>query len=548
MLARMTRREHGDPVLLEGGRVFTGDRRRPWTDAVAFDEIGILAVGTRDEVRAALAAPTAIDVAGRTVVPGFIDAHNHFLATGESLGSIDVRYPHVASVGDLIRAIAGAAASTVPGETIHAFGFDHAKYERPPTRWDLDAATREHPVVVYHVSGHHALVNSVTLERRGLRQDTADPPGGQLVRDERGRLTGLCLDAAMGLVLPVAVDVGNHGPNFHTEAPIEQLVDAVERAGRAFLSAGLTTVCDAQVTRRELTAYRAARDAGRLPLRTVAMPLSHQLDEYHSIGLAGPLGDDRLRIGAMKFYADGSLIGGTAAFSEPYGRSGELTGSLYWGAEDLASMIDRAHRDGWQVGVHVQGDRAMQIVLDAIESAVKAVPREHRHRLEHAGFPTPGQIARIAALGVVTVNQPRYLFDSGDEFLERLGDRAERLVPLRDELEAGVVVVLSSDSDVTSYRPMDTIASAVERRTRSGGPIGAQQSLTVEEALFAHTIDAAYALFLDDRIGSLEPGKLADVVVLDADLQALPADALSSVEVHRTFLDGVPVHEATPDG
>jgi predicted amidohydrolase YtcJ len=540
----MSRPQRREAVRLEGGRVFTGDRRRPRADAVAFDQTAVLAVGTRDDVRDAVPSAAAVDVDGRTIVPGFVDAHNHFLATGESLGSIDVRFPEVASVGDLIRTIAGAAASAAPGETIQAFGFDDAKYERTPTRWDLDTATLEHPVVVYHVSGHHVLVNTATLERRGLRQDAADPPGGELVRDNQGRLTGLCLDAAMGLVLPVAVDVGGHGPNFHTEAPLDELVDAVERAGRAFLAAGLTAVCDAQVTRRELAAYRAARALGRLPVRTVAMPLSHQLDEYRSIGIAGPFGDDRLRLGALKLYADGSLIGGTAAFSEPYGASGEFPGSLYWGAEDLSSMIGAAHADGWQVGVHVQGDRAMQIVLDAIEAAVEGAPREHRHRLEHAGFPTPPQIARIATLGVVTVNQPRYLFDSGDEFLERLGDRAHRLIPLRDELDAGVVVVLSSDSDVASYRPMDTIASAVERRTRAGRPIGAEQALTLDEALFAHTIDAAYALFLDDRIGSLEPGKLADVVVLDADLERLPTEELSSIDIHATYLDGVIVHEA----
>lgn len=533
-------------VRLEGGRVFTGDRRRPWVDAVAFDQIGILAVGTTEDVRAAAASARAIDVEGRTVVPGFIDAHNHFLATGESLASIDVRFPTVGSIDDLVRAIGRAAAATPPGETIRAFGFDHAKYERPPTRWDLDAATARHPVLVYHVSGHHVLVNSVMLQQRGLADDAPDPAGGELVRDDRGRVTGLCLDAAMSLVLPVAVDIGNHGPNFHTDAPIEELVDDVERAGRAFLAAGLTTVCDAQVSRRELAAYRAARAAARLPVRTIAMPLSHQLDEFGSLGIAGPFGDDRLRIGAMKLYADGSLIGGTAAFSEPYGVSHEFEGSMYWAPDELASMIGRAHADGWQIGVHVQGDRAIQIVLDAIEVAVATSPRDHRHRLEHAGFPTRAQIGRMAALGVITVDQPRYLFDSGDEFLERLGDRAHRLIPLREELDAGVVVVLSSDSDVASYRPMDTIASAIGRRTLGGRAIGAAQALSLDEALFAHTIDAAYALFLEDRLGSLEPGKLSDVVVLDADLPSVPVEDLGAVRVHATFLDGSAAYNAAP--
>jgi predicted amidohydrolase YtcJ len=494
------------------------------------------------------AAPSGrrIDVGRRTVVPGFIDAHNHFLATGESLASLDVRYPAIASVADLLDAVRAAAASTPAGSTIRAFGFDHAKYERTPTRWDLDSATAAHPVVILHVSGHHALVNSSVLEHSGITDETPDPPGGEFVRDERGRVTGLCLDAAMGLVLPVAVDIGHHGPNFHTEAPLDELVEDVERAGRAFLGAGLTTVCDAQVTMREMRAYRQARRSGRLPVRTVMMPLSHQLETYRWLGLAGPFGDDELRIGALKLYADGSLIGGTALFSEPYGKHGEFRGSLYSGEAELAAMIGRAHADGWQMGIHVQGDRAIAVVLDAIDAAVVVSPRDHRHRLEHAGYPTPRQIQRIADLRVLTVNQPRYLFDSGDEFLDRLGKRGHGLIPLRDELAAGVRVVLSSDSDVCSYRPMDTIASAVTRRTRSGKEIGADQALSVEEALLAHTIEAAYALFLEDLIGSLVPGKLADVAVLDADLATTPAQELASVDVAMTFLGGHLVHGDMP--
>ena len=531
-------------TLLHGGRVFTADRGRPWVDGVAFDRSGILALGAAEDLRDRLPRARGIDVGGRTVVPGFIDAHNHFLATGESLSSIDVRYPAVASSEDLVRAIAAAAAATPEGAWVRAFGFDHAKYDRAPTRWDLDRATTRHPIVVYHVSGHHVLVNSPILELRGVSDDTPDPEGGALVRGPDGRLTGLCLDAAMNLVLPVAVDIGNHGPNFHTREPLSVLVEAVERAGTAFLQAGLTTVCDAQVTGRELVAYRAAADAGRLPVRAICMPLSHQLEAFRAVGLAGPFGDDRLRIGAMKVYADGSLIGGTAAFEEPYGEDGAFTGSLYHEPRELRDLIVGAHADGWQIGVHAQGDRAIGLVLDAFEAAVGAAPREHRHRLEHAGYPTAEQIRRMARLGVITVNQPRYLHDSGDEFLARLGDRAHGLQPLRDELDAGVRVVLSSDSDVASYRPLDQIASALERRTRDGAPIGSDQALTLEEALFAYTIDAAFALRLEDRLGSLEPGKRADIVVIEGDLETTPAADLPATRIWKTFLDGREAHDA----
>ena len=209
-------------------------------------------------------------------------------------------------------------------------------------------------------------------------------------------------------------------------------------------------------------------------------------------------------------------------------------------------MIAAAHMGGWQIGVHVQGDRAMVAVMDALEAAVANAPRDHRHRLEHAGYPTPALIERIARLGAITINQPNYLRDSGDEFLARLGERAHQLQPLRDELDAGITVVLSSDSDVTSYRPLDTIRAAVERRTSSGTPLGASQKLTLEEALRAHTITAAYALRMEDRIGSIEVGKLADVVVVDGDLTSTSVEEISSLGIWLTLLDGRVEHAEDP--
>lgn len=529
----------GTGLALVNGRVYTADARGTRASAIGVSGERIAVVGSDEEVLRALPNADRLDLAGRTVLPGFIDAHNHFLATGESLGWVDIRYPGVASVEDLIAAIAEAARRTPAGAWIRAFGFDHAKYDREPTRLDLDRAAPEHPVAVLHVSGHHVLVNSLVLEARGVDEHTPDPEGGRLVRDEWGRPTGLCLDAACQLVQPVAVDIGSHGPNFHTEAPLHELVEAVERAGRAYLAAGLTTVCDAQVSVRELSAYREARRLSRLLVRTVCMPLSHQLEAYAAIGLRGPFGDDRLWIGPMKLYADGSLIGGTAAFTEPYGEHGEFVGSWYHEPEELKRLIVRAHGLGWRVGVHTQGDRAMEAVVRAFETAQRDRPRaDPRFRIEHAGYPGPDQLRRMAALGVITVNQPRYLVDSGDEFLLRLGERAHRLQPLREELERGIRVVLSSDSDVASYRPLDTIAAAVSRRTLAGRPIGADQALTVGEAIRAHTIEAAFALGAEDRLGSIEPGKLADLVVLDGDPLAEPAERIPDIRVWTTLLGG----------
>lgn len=520
-------------------RTMEGEAEPPQAVAVVGDRID--RVGDLDQLRRRVPGAEAVDLGGGTMLPGFIDAHNHALATGESLHGLDVRSPGVASAEALLQVIAGAARTAPAAAFIHAFGFDHATYPAasPPTRWDLDRVAGDHPVAVGHVSGHDVLVNSKVLAERGVDDRVDDPRGGAFLRDGRGVLTGLCQDAAIGVALPVMVDVRGHGPNVHTAAPLEDLIDAVERAGRAYLAAGLTTVCDAQVTLRELTASRTARDQGRLPVRTACMPLGPQLDAFEQLGLAGPCGDDALWLGPMTFDADGSLIGGSAAFSEPYGSLGEFAGTLVWEPQEMTALIGRAHRLGWQVGVHAQGDRAIQMALDAFETTMGAAPRpDPRHRIEHAGFPTPEQVDRIARLGVMTVNQPTYLFDSGDEFLARLGARAHRLSPLRDELRAGVDVVLSSDADVASSRPLDTIANAVRRRTRCGQPIGAGQALTVEEAVRAHTVTAARSLRREDRLGTIGAGKVADLVVLDRDRLRLPAAALSEVAVAMTVLGG----------
>ena len=412
---------------------------------------------------------------------------------------------------------------------------------RRPTRLDLDEATRVHPVLVQHMSGHHAVANSLALEARGVRDGMADPEGGQLLRDDHGRLTGYMLDAAQALVVPVGVDIGHHGPGFHDGAPLEEVVGDVDRGCRAYLEAGITSIVDAQVTRRELDAYREARRRGLLRVRVTCMPISSQLDEYAAVGVAGPLGDDRLAIGPMKFYSDGALTGGTAAFSAPYGRSGEYTGSLYWTSEAaFQAAILRAHAAGWQIGVHAQGDRAIDRVLDAYEAALDRAPRtDPRHRIEHCGGPRPDQLERMARLGVWAIGQPRYFHDAGDDWLASLDRRrAHGLQPYREMVAAGVRFAISTDAPVASFRPVDTLASAVLRRTSSGAVIGEDQALTVEEAVRAYTLDAAASYFADDRLGSLEVGKIADVVVFDGDLFATAPDHIPELRVVTTILGG----------
>jgi predicted amidohydrolase YtcJ len=529
--------------VFTGGRIYTADARGSWAEALAVFGDRIAAVGPEASVRAVVPPGTPeVSLRGLTAGPGFVDAHSHFVQTSYSLTWVDARFPRVATVDALVAAIAERAASTPAGEWIRARGLDHDQFVdgRLPTRLDLDRATRDHPVLVRHVSGHHALVNSAALSRR-VGHAVRDPEGGRFLRDARGRPNGWCLDAAMELVLPTVVDVGNHAPNIHFEAELDELAESLTVGSREYLAVGVTTVCDAQVSRRELTAYREGRHRQTLGIRVVCMPLSHQLDALAATGIAGPLGDDWLRLGPMKLYADGALTGGTAVFTEPYGTRGELSGTLFHEPAELNGLIANAVSNGWQVGVHAQGDRAIDLTLDAIESATHGQPGG-RHRLEHAGYPA-GSLARAARLGVVTVSQPGYLYDFGDTLLRILGSRAQHLLPLRAELDLGITVALSSDSTVSTFRALHHIASAVNRRTRSGQPIGTEQALTVEEAIRGYTIDAARSMFCEDRVGSLEVGKLADLAVFEEDPFRVSRDRLADVEIAMTVLGGEVVHE-----
>lgn len=532
------------------GPIHTMDPSDRVVDGLLVEGERIVLAGAAQAGRAAAPPGAAIvDLGGRTMVPGFIDAHDHLAFTGAELGQVDVRYPAVRSIAELVARIAEVAERTEDGVPIRAVGMNHAKFTegRLPTRWDLDAATRVHPVIVQHISGHHALANSLALARRGLSDDTPDPEGGHLVRDERGRITGYCLDAAQQLVVPPAVDIGHHGPGFHDDASLEEVVGDIDRACRAYLAAGVTSVVDAQVTRRELAGYREARRRGLLSVRATCMPISSEAEAFAELGLAGPFGDEWLSIGPMKFYSDGALTGGTACFSTPYGPNGEFGGSLYWASEaEFWAAIARAHAGGWQIGVHAQGDRAIERVLDAYEAAMVAAPRpDPRHRIEHCGGPRPDQLDRMARLGIVAVGQPRYFWDAGDDWLTAFDpERAHRLQPYREMAERGVRFVISTDAPVASYRPVDTIATAVLRRTVGGAAIGPGQALTVPEIVRAYTIEAARSFFAEDRLGSLEPGKLADLVVFDGDLFATPPERIADRAVALTMVGGNIVHEA----
>ncbi len=317
----------------------------------------------------------------------------------------------------------------------------------------------------------------------GVTDDTPDPAGGMFVRDEQGRITGYAYDSAQQLVIPTSVDVGHHGPDIGYDLPLEELVDDIDRACKAYLKVGITSVVDPQVTTREMPGYMAARQQGKLTIKTTCMYLSNHQDAINELGITDHIGNDLLSIGPMKYYCDGALIGGTALFyaDEPQTDHGckcnksAGRGYTYWpDIEAFKEALIDTHSRGMQFGVHTQGDMAMDIVLDAVEEAQRRFPRSNaRHRIEHCHGPTREQVARIKRLGVIPVTQPGQVHETGDDLTSIYGERrAKRFCPLRDMLDDGVPAVISTDAFVQSYKPFDAISAAVNRLSLTGRDMG----------------------------------------------------------------------------
>ena len=542
------------------GEVITVDEQDRICSAILVTGRHITAVGSDEEILAKadiqLEPHQVIDLQGRTLMPGFIDAHNHLTHQGAAFATVDFGYPAVASIADLRNAVRHAAENCSTGQWIRGWGMNYEKFAdgRIPTRWDLDDLSPDNPVCIVHVSGHNVLVNSLALELAGVTDDTPDPAGGKFVRDEQGRITGYAYDAAQQLVIPTSVDVGHHGPDIGYDLPLEELVDDIDRACQAYLKVGITSVVDPQVTTREMPGYMAARKQGKLTIKTTCMYLSNHQNAINELGITDHIGNDLLSIGPMKYYCDGALIGGTALFyaDEPQTDHGckcnksAGRGYTYWpDIEAFKEALIDTHTRGMQFGVHTQGDMAMDIVLDAIEEAHRRCPRpDARHRIEHCHGPTREQVARIKQLGVIPVTQPGQINETGDDLTEIYGERrAKRFCPLRDMLDEGVPAVISTDAFVQSYKPFDAISAAVNRRSLTGRDMGEAQRISMLEAIRSYTWNAAYSVYHEGRKGSLEVGKLADLAIIDAKLLSVPADEIQQQEIYMTISDGEVVYQ-----
>jgi predicted amidohydrolase YtcJ len=535
-------------VVFTGARVLTGEDFQV-QDAVAVHGGRIVALGP---AAGELDAKQRVDLGGATVVPGFHDAHNHMAWYGMQLDALDLSERRCRSVDDVYAAVAEAARTQPAGSWIVGGGYDQNRLAGGhPTAMGLDRVAPQHLVKLSHTTGHMCVVNTRVLEQLDLANV---PVGGDVVRDADGRPTGLLREQAQRLLDPLRYPV-----------PLSEVVNGISLASEQYLSEGITSVQEAGIGRGlvgntpiELAAYQQARDQGKLGVRTtlmVASPSLHELEHAPDddvefgldLGIRTGFGDEWLRIGPMKLFSDGSLVGRTCAMHEPFAGEPDNRGYFQTPEDVIADVIRQAHRSGWQIATHAIGDRAISVVLDAYAAALEAHPRaDHRHRIEHCAVIDAPDLQRVAELGVIPVPQGRFVNEIGEGMRAALGpQREDWCYRQRSFLDAGCIVPGSSDRPVVDGAPLLGIADLVRRRTSSGKLLGADERITAAQALRAYTYGSAYSTFAEADLGTIDVGKLADFAVLSAD--PTDEDNLDDVRVLATVVGGSVVFERSMD-
>ncbi len=494
----------------------------------------MLAVGSNDEVRGLATGRTKkLDLEGKTVVPGFTDAHAHPASSGRD------HLRMVACDSDSIEAIQAALRQRVeqapPDQWVLGFLYDDGKTPHPLTRAELDAVSADRPVLVHHRGGHTVFVNSRALELAGVSQSTPDPAGGRFERDSSGRLNGHVADQATGVFEKL----------IHLNYSRDDYREGVRLIGKMMTGKGVTSVGDADASTDDLQAYQDARDAGELSIRVNCLMAVQALDRMMAAGIHTGFGDEWVRIGAVKQYADGSISERTARLSEPYdGRPGDY-GLLVGSKEELYENGRRAHAAGWQLATHANGDVAIDEVLSVYEHLQTEIPRrDPRFRIEHCTLVTPSLVERMRALGVIPVPFSCYVYFHGDVMHFYGDERLRSMFAMRSLLDAGLRPPDSSDYTASPCEPMMWLQSQVTRTDPRGHTWGANQRITVEEAIRCGTLHGAYASYEENIKGSIEPGKLADLVVLAQDPTRVESATLIKIAVERTMVGGRWVFEA----
>jgi hypothetical protein len=522
-------------LVVRGGTFHTMDSTTAGADAMAIRGDRIMAVGPSAGMDALIGPATRVlDTRGLTVTPGFIDAHSHPLMFNEAV-SVDV---NVRSITELQTRLAGQADRTPPGRWVQAHMYDDTKFVegRPLNRDDIDAVVRSHPVIVRHRGGHTAVVNSRALEMAGVDDGTPDPEGGRFFR-ENGRLTGKVAEHAMDVF-----DVVGEWPTVDRDTRRRGAVLMSKRMA----AAGLTSTTDAFGSGDAWIAYMDALARDELSFRLAFMPGGYDpiYQTMKDMGVRSGFGNDMLRVGAVKYAADGSASERTMRMSTPYEGTDDY-GILTMSQEEIDAAVDDAVANGFRIGIHANGDVTIDMVLTAYERVLEGWPGENpRFRIEHCSLVNEDLLARIKAAGVVPTPFYTYAHYHGNKWPDYGAERMNHMFAHRSFLDYGIPVAPASDFTPGPYEPMMALQSMVTRKDMQGRVWGEAQRITVEEALTICTVNGAYASFEEHEKGSLTPGKLADFVLLEADPVRTDPDALKEIGIVATYLGGRSTYEA----
>jgi predicted amidohydrolase YtcJ len=541
--------QQADPAdrIFFNGPIITVDAKSHVAEALAIDDGRIVAVGDKESVLRRAGPKTVLtDLAGRAVIPGFIDAHSHLLSTGAvSLYQVDLNSPPIGkirSIDDIVRVLAERAKTVPAGGTIVGFGYDDTLLaeHRHPNRHDLDRASTRHRIIITHVSVHFAAANSYALEQSGITKDTPDPAGGVIRREADGKPSGVLEESAKSLV--------KRGPDaVYSE---KQWVAAAAHAAKMYAAAGVTTAQNGVTGAAAFRRLSLAKKRGLIPIRLVALP---------SVTLARKLGTppvrgaipavDEVGIGAVKLFADGSIQGYTGYLTQPYfiGPSGDKNyrGHPTKPCGQLTTPIKGLVKKGWQIAVHANGDAAIDCVLSAFEAAKAANGGKiFRPIIIHAQMTRPDQLDKMSELGAIPSFFSLHTYYWGDRHRDIFlgSERAARISPTRTALDKGVVFTVHTDTPVVPISRTRLLWATVNRLTTSGAVLGPDERITTMDALRAMTINAAYQYGFERELGSLETGKIADLVILSRDLLTMDPAKLDKLQIMETIVGGKSVY------
>jgi len=518
----------GADFVILNADVVTVNPRCPRAQAVAVKDGKIVAVGSNNEIsRYVDSQAKVVDAEGRTVVPGFVDCHIHMTDFGHQQQVLNLR--NIRSIKEMKDKIREYALKTSGVSWILGGRWDHERFveKRYPTRWDLDEAVSDRPVFLIRVCGHVGVVNTKALQLAGITRETVVCGGKVDLDKESGEPNGILRENALDLVWRVV-----------PKPTAAELEEACLKACRKAVEEGLTGVHWIVDSAEELRVIQKLHKEGKLPLRVYLGIPDKLLDKAVGLGLTTGFGNDMLKLGFVKVFADGSLGARTAALKEPYSDKPETSGMLLLSQRKLNKLVLKAHKAGWQVAVHAIGDRATEAALKAFSKALRTLPRENsRHRIEHCSVLNPRLVQWMKRLNLIASVQPHFIV-SDFWVAERVGaERARWVYPFKTLMNESVVVAAGSDCPVEPISPLLGILAAVARKTFK------EESLTVEEALKTYTLNAAYASFDEALKGTIEVGKFADITILSENIFEIPPERIKDVEVEMTIVGGKIVYK-----